>query len=92
MKREIKELFPGRAYGKKEEVNVLRKSDAVKSSISAKVQIPILNTFTLCFWIRTKDDSAQIFAIIYDNNDNKPRIDVSIRKGKLILILDGKTR
>ena len=92
MKKEIVELFPGRVFGKKEVTTKLPKTTRSKSSIRARVKIPVLNTFTLCFWIRTKDDFAQIFAIIYNNSKNRARIDVSIRRGHLVLNLDGKQR
>lgn len=91
MKKEIIELFPGRLFGKKE-VTTLPRRTTSKSSIRARVKIPVLNTFTLCLWIRTKDDFAQIFAIIYNNSRNRARIDVSIRRGRLVLGLDGKQR
>jgi hypothetical protein len=89
MKKAIIELFPGRVYGKKEITTV---QTTAASTIRAKVKIPVLNTFTLCFWIRTKDEYAQIFAIIYNNSQNRARIDVSIRRGKLVLYLDGTQR
>jgi aldehyde:ferredoxin oxidoreductase len=92
MKQEIIELFPGRVYGKKEVTTTLPTTATAKSSIRARVRIPVLNTFTLCFWIRTKDDFAQIFAVIYNNSWNRARIDVSIRRGKLVLHLDGTER
>lgn len=90
-KKEITKLFPGRMFGKKE-VTELETATHSRSSIRAKVKIPVLNTFTLCFWIRTKDEFGQIFAIIYNNSKNKARIDVSIRRGQLVLRLDGVQR
>ena len=90
-KKEIIELFPGRMFGKKEVTNLEKATDS-KSSIRARVKISVLNTFTLCFWIRTKDEVGQIFAIIYNNSKSKARIDVSIRRGKLVLRLDGIQR
>lgn len=91
MKNEILQLFPGRAYGRKEVINIPKKSTSY-SSMWASVVIPVVNTFTLCFWLRTKDDYAQIISVIYSGSGNRPRINVSIRNGVLILHLAGKER
>ena len=76
-------------YKKKSLITTLQKSEM--SSMRAKVQIPVLETFTLCFWIKTKEDYGQILSIVYDR-ETKPRIDVSINKGLLVLGLNNRIR
>lgn len=89
MSKLMEEMFPGKVFKRKEENAVVQRSTL--SSIRASVKVPVLETFTLCFWIKTKDDVGQIFAIIYEK-DRNPRIDVSIRRGSLLLILNGRKR
>ena len=94
LRKDIVDFFPGRAFGKKKVTlhQDLTEKSASMSTIRARVKIPFLTTFTLCFWIRTKDDFAQIIALIYNDSKNKARIDVSLKNGKLVLSFDGKRR
>lgn len=86
---EMQEMFPGTMFVNKSSSTAKQKT--TMSSIRAYVKIPVLETFTLCFWIKTKDEYGQIFAIIYDN-ETRPRIDVYINKGSLVLALNGRIR